>query len=351
MSDRQKPWVVLVPAYEPPAALLSLLACAHDHEFASVVVDDGSTAQSAETFQAAAQYATVLHHATNMGKGCALKTGLAYIQEHYEDCIVATLDADGQHTIADAERLCAVAQENADTLVLGCRDFNGNVPAKSKVGNTVTRHAFNLFTGMKVHDTQTGLRAFDAELIPALLAIEGQRYEYEMNVLLTCARERIPTIEVGIETIYIDGNASSHYKPVKDSFRIFKEFLKFSASSFTSFLVDYGLFSLLTILFASLGSAGLIMSNVCARVVSATVNYSMNRLLVFQSDASVRKTALQYATLAVLILAGNTAVLSLLVNVLGVNQYLAKICTELLFFLVSWLVQRFVIFAKQGLQK
>ena len=96
---------------------------------------------------------------------------------------------------------------------------------------------------MKVHDTQTGLRAFRTELIPVLRDIPGERYEYEMNVLLRFARDKIRILEHEIETIYIDNNAQSHFDTVKDSVRIYKEIFKFSAFSFVGFLVDYSLYN------------------------------------------------------------------------------------------------------------
>ncbi len=169
-----------------------------------------------------------------------------------------------------------------------------------------------------------------------------------MNVLLACPRKNIPIREVEIETIYFDNNVASHFDPLKDSYRIYKEILKFSASSLVSFLVDYGLYSILTLITRGLsGSAGLIIANTGARLVSAGVNYTLNRRMVFQSNVSVGQSAFQYFLLAVAVLAGNTLVLGLLVDGLGINHYAAKLCTEVLFFAVSWLVQRRLIFRRE----
>ncbi len=348
MSNRKKAWIALIPAYQPTALLLELLKKVQEHGFQAVVVNDGSDAESEELFLQAEGYADVLRHEVNKGKGCAIKTGLSYIKERFTaDCVIVTLDADGQHRVVDAERLCMVAQENTGEMVLGSRKLGADVPLRSRFGNTVTRFVFKLSTRKSVYDTQTGLRAFGSELIPILLSVEGERYEYEMNVLLICARENIPISEVEIETIYIDGNASSHFDTIKDSYRVYKEILKFSASSFISFLVDYGLYSMLSAATADFGNAGLIVSNIGARFVSASINYSLNRKVVFRSDVSIVRSVFWYAVLAVAILAGNTFVLSLFVNSIGMNRYLAKLCTEILFFIVSWLVQKYFIFQKQ----
>ena len=104
--------------------------------------------------------------------------------------------------------------------------------------------------------------------------IRGSRYEYEMNVLLECARKGVIIRDVPIETVYINENASSHFHRVRDAFRIYREIFAFAASSFAGFLVDYGLFSLLS---ALLGQSMLSVCNVLARIVSASVNYTLNR--------------------------------------------------------------------------
>ena len=90
MSSHKKLWIALIPAYEPTPLLLELLQEVRAQGFEAVVIDDGSGADFADLFCQAAEYATVLHHAVNRGKGCAIKTGLAHIQEHFgTDCVVA----------------------------------------------------------------------------------------------------------------------------------------------------------------------------------------------------------------------------------------------------------------------
>lgn len=339
-------WIALIPAYQPTEQLISLVQEAKSQGFQIVVINDGSSTGANDIFESTARFGTVLHHMENMGKGQAIKTGLSFIQSQYPaDCTVVTLDADGQHRVADAKKICKVAQNHPDTIVLGSRKLRENVPLRSRFGNTVTRLVYRISTGQRIWDTQTGLRAFSAKLIPQLLTVPGNRYEYEMNVLLTCSRTGIPVLEEEIDTIYIDNNASSHFDTVKDSWRVYKEILKFSAASLISFFVDYGLYAILTISTSDLGNVlSILISNIGARIVSASVNYTINRRLVFQSKAHLVRSAFQYAVLAVGILIGNTIVLSFLADYLGVNRYAAKLITELLFFLISWLVQRKVIF-------
>lgn len=337
-------YVALIPAYKPSAFLSELLKELQSYGFENIVIDDGSGTEYKHIFFESSRYGEVLYHAQNAGKGAALKTGLAYIATHYpKDAVVVTVDADGQHKPNDALAICKLAETHSGTLVLGSRKLNADVPLRSKMGNTITRFVYRVSTGLKVYDTQTGLRAFRADMIPELLAIPGSRYEYEMNVLLQFAGKRIPVVEHEIETVYLDNNASSHFDAVKDSARIYKEILKFSASSFVGFLVDYAAYSLLLLF-----GCGLTLSNVIARVISASVNFILNRKLVFHSKESLLKSAVKYACLAICILAGNTLVLNLLVNTCGMHQLLAKIITEVMFYILSWLAQRLLVFKKGG---
>lgn len=341
--------IALIPAFEPADDLLNLVVLLSDAHFQVVLVDDGSGENYRRIFSAAKRFADVLIHENNKGKGAALKTGLKFIKRHYpENSVVVTLDADGQHSVDDAVKVAEGVSDDL-CLVLGCRCFCGDVPKRSRFGNTVTRFVFKTVTGSSVRDTQTGLRAFDMELIPFMLGVDGERYEYEMNVLLKCARNKIPIKEVEIKTIYFDNNEGSHFCTLKDSFRIYREIIKFAMSSLTGFAVDYGIYSLMLALTAGMGSAVSIpLSNISARIVSSSANYAINKSFVFKNMDGVSKTALKYFTLAACILAGNTLLLGFLVNELGINAYIAKIFTEIIFFTFSWLVQKFFIFGEKS---
>ncbi len=351
MTDK---YIALIPAYEPGNILLELLEELHHAGFTIILVDDGSGPDYAPIFKQAT-LGTVLTHDHNRGKGAALKTGYTYIQKHFpKNHIVVTIDADGQHRVEDALAICEAAASHPDTLVLGSRKLQADVPLRSQFGNRLTRLVYRLSTGLSVHDTQTGLRAFTCNLLPAMQDIPGERYEYEMNVLLEFARNRIPIMEHEIATIYLNNNEASHFHALKDSFRIYREIIKFSASSLIGFVVDYLLYGILllvtTTLLPSLGLQYLQcvrLSNIGARIVSASVNYTINRKFVFKSAQNVVSSAAGYFLLALVILIGNTLVLGFMVDSLGVPSMLAKIITELLFFLLSWTVQRCVIFRKR----
>ena len=305
--------------------------------FSIVVVNDGSTPVKNVIFQQLQEIAVVLNHSKNLGKGRALKTAFTYIQEQMpEENGILTVDADGQHMIADSCQMREQFQQNPNQLFLGVRKFAGKIPWKSKWGNAITKAVFALSSGKMLSDTQTGLRAFPTAWIPFFLQVEGERYEYEMNVLLQSAENGIPWQEVPIQTVYLDAkNSVSHFHPLRDSFRIYRSIFKFSGASLLSFFLDYVLFNLLTLVIP------IAISNVLARVISCMVNYKLNQKFVFHDTH--QGTAWQYFLLAVGILIANTLLLQGLIF-FGMPAFAAKILVEITLFFCSMLVQRFVIF-------
>ena len=229
--------IVLVPAYQPGDHLLGLLTELRETAPGTrvVVVDDGSSAGSARVLDAARDLGcTVLRHEKNRGKGAALKTGFRHVAEAHPGELVVCADADGQHHVADILRVAGRARDTGRT-VLGVRRFDGAVPLRSKVGNTVTALLFRAVTGRPVQDTQTGLRAYPGDLLDWLQSVPGERFEYEMNVLLEAARAGHQIDEVVIATTYLDDNASSHFGSLTDSVRIYRPLLRFAATSLLTF--------------------------------------------------------------------------------------------------------------------
>ncbi len=333
--------MALIPAYKPGEILLDVARGLQEAGFWVLIVDDGSGEEYAQRFAACQAYGKVLRHEANRGKGRALKTGMAYIESLGGGArTVVTVDADGQHRVEDALAVCALAQRRPDALVLGSRALEGRIPLRSRFGNTMTRMVFWMATGRRIYDTQTGLRAFSTACIQDMMEIPGERYEYEMNVLLSLAKKKSPMLEHNIATIYIDGNSHSHFDVVRDSLRIYKELLKFSAASLFCFLLDTALFGLLL----GLGQ-NLTLANVGARAVSASANFGLNRRFVFGHREAWLPAAGRYLALAAAVLAGNTLVLYILAQILDLPWLFAKVLTEMLLFLGSWILQRKVVFA------
>ena len=225
--------VVLIPAYKPDDRLIQLTRELKEEKLDVLLVDDGGQKPFAPIFeQCRALGAEIAVHAVNQGKGRALKTGLNAALNIWPDLSgVVTADADGQHTLRDILRIIEAMREHPNALVLGSREFTGDVPFKSRWGNRITRFVYALARGVHVSDTQTGLRGLPACAIPAMITIDGERYEYEMNVLLKLRDMKLGVVEVPIETIYIDDNSGSHFNPVRDAIRIYAVIFKYLFSS------------------------------------------------------------------------------------------------------------------------
>lgn len=339
--------VALVPSYEPTLVLLDVVKELLENDFNVVVVNDGSDKKFDKIFNELPKKVHYLAYDTNMGKGHALKHGMSYIRDHFEDVIVITMDSDGQHKVSDAIKVCDRCEQEPGSIVIGSRHFDKKTtPFRSRFGNFMARMSFLISTHHKIYDTQTGLRAFDSSLLGPMMEINGNRYEYEMNVLLEAIKSNIPIIEERIETIYINDNSGTHYNPFKDTLKIVKELIKFSASSFIGFLVDYAVFTLLSFVPVT-WTYWLEASNVIARIISASVNFTLNYKVVFKSKANVFLAILKYTLLALFILGCGTLLISVLVKQAGMNEYLAKVLVEVTMFIVSWTIQRLFVFRKR----
>lgn len=219
--------IVLIPSYEPDDKLIHLVEDLSKEAVDIIIVDDGSGPNYKEIFNNCEKHSKIISYKTNEGKGHALKTGFKYIKENYKKpYIIATMDSDGQHTIKDAKKLMKACSKNKDVLYLGKRIRSKKTPIRSRIGNSITRFIYKKVAGLDIYDTQTGLRAFSDNLIDNLLEVSGSRFEYEMNVLLEFAREKIKMQEIQIETIYIDNNSKTHFNGIKDSYKIYKDIIK-----------------------------------------------------------------------------------------------------------------------------
>ena len=219
--------VAIIPSLNPDEKLMQVVTGLQAEGFTDIVlVNDGSSAQHLAPFQEAAALpgVTVLTHEVNKGKGRAMKTAFAWCMENRPGIDgVITMDGDNQHRPKDVLACVKAMEQDPTKLWLGVRDFSlEHVPFRSKLGNTFTRGFMKLACGVSVSDTQTGLRAIPASLLELMCAIPGERYEYETQMLLSTRDERVDIGEVIIDTVYIDENQTSHFNPLKDSWKIYK---------------------------------------------------------------------------------------------------------------------------------
>lgn len=227
--------VLVIPALNPPDGLLDYVRGATETGFERVyLVDDGSRAEFRSVFDEAEELpgVRVLRHEVNRGKGAALRLALDESLTDPDVIGVVTTDADGQHALADvrrvAEAFVAVQRLGGKEVVFGVRDFSGaDVPPKSRMGNQITSAVLQALFGRYVSDTQTGLRAFPRRQAEVVARVPGDRFEYEMNVLLALLGAGTPISEVPIATIYHDlENSVSNFRPVQDATRIYGAIFK-----------------------------------------------------------------------------------------------------------------------------
>lgn len=346
---------VVIPSYEPDERFPAILQDLSDAGVGPVVVvDDGSGADYGSFFEEAERLikplgGVVIHHDGNKGKGRALKTAFSYILENMPEatgCITA--DSDGQHSVECIMKCMDALKENPDSLILGVRDFSGeDVPFKSRAGNNLTVKVFGYLCGVKVSDTQTGLRGISRTFMKELLDVEGERFEFETRMLVV-TKDKYKIVEVPIKTIYDSKeNHQTHFNPVKDSIRIYKIFgiifAKFMFASLSSALIDLVLFHVfcnLLVLFIS-SAAYVAVATVLARVLSALYNYLVNYKFVFSSGKKHGKSFPRYVLLAAIQMSLSAALVTLLVVLFpAVPEIGFKIPVDIVLFLASYYIQR-----------
>ncbi|HCX62795.1 MAG TPA: dolichol-phosphate mannosyltransferase [Clostridiales bacterium] len=346
--------IILIPSLEPDRKLLAYVNELKEHGLTDVIIiDDGSGEYYQPIFcELTTIGCVVLHHPENYGKGCALKTGFKYIQENYDwfSCVV-TVDSDGQHAVKDVLRILEISKKNPDTLSLGIRDFSmSGIPVKSLLGNRFVSFVFALLYGRYLSDTQTGLRAFGIPLLEFMLDVKGERFEYEMKMLIACVQAGISIEMIPIQVIYIDSNEGTHFKPILDSVRvvgtILSDFFRFSVSSIVSAAVDLGIaWLLLDFLHAYFKSEYLkiLIATSVARVISTVLNYLLNRNFVFREKSAGGRSLIRYLMLCAVIIIFSTTGVYVLYKGFGINEKIGKvICDTLLYFLSYQVQQRWV---------
>ena len=334
----------LLPAYKPDETFVTLCRELRFLGFNVWVVDDGSGEEYRHLFDTVQdQGCTVLRHAVNLGKGRAIKTGINAIADSTDPIRgVVTADADGQHAVDDIKKVADTMLQKPSALITGCRRLSNQAPLKSRLGNAASRYAYQFVTGTACHDTQTGLRAIPFEALKACLAIPGERFEYEMNMLLRLREMRLALHEVEIETIYLDHNKGSHFRPFQDALRVFSVIIRFAMTSLLSFLIDFAFYAFF------LGTVKLTpaLSFACARLISSFINFLLNRAVVFRGLGG-KGAVFRYYMLVILLLLVGSGLVELVSSLVGYSAAWMKIPVDALLFFVSFWIQREYVFKEQ----
>lgn len=363
---------IIVPSLNPDEKLMRTINSLLEVGFTDIVcINDGSREDCLPFFPKPSDRITLLTHPENRGKGAALKTAFAYILSNRPESVGAvTVDGDGQHAAHDVLRCAEAMVEEQDKIILGCRDFSQpQVPRRSRFGNRITSAVFKILCGLKISDTQTGLRAFPAMYYTDMLEVSGDRFEYETNMLLEMKARKIPYGEVKIDTVYIEENKTSHFRPFADSYRIYSlifkftlgQFFKFLISSVASFFLDNAL-AFLFLLFAqflfsvdfNIKDATSVLATgvacILARIFSSLFNFFINRKIVFPADTPFKTAIARYYCIAIPILMISAICTAVFAQISVFNTagliILLKLIIDCALFCGSYLLQKKWVFKK-----
>jgi glycosyltransferase involved in cell wall biosynthesis len=340
--------IALIPAYRPDTQLIQIAQSLLERDFSAVlVINDGSGTEYNSIFENLSKISNVdvLTHTINLGKGAALKNGINTICGKWGDEVgIVTVDADGQHLTDDVEKVGAELRNNTGDLILGARSFTHDMPFRSRLGNTLTRFLLKSIHGLKLTDTQTGLRGMSANRAKEYLTIRANRYDFELDMLLVAKKSGIPITEVPIKTIYLDDNKSSHFNPVFDSAKIYFSLFRFLGTSLVAALLD----NIIFIILFSLGNT-ILTSQAGSRAIVMVVNYVMVKKMVFHSSEQNKIAIPKYVLAVVLLGAISYGLIIAASDVFSIPVILAKIAVETIVFVSSFLVQRSFIFKEDSI--
>ncbi len=199
--------VAIIPAYNEEVALGSIILRTLQYVDEVIIVNDGSDDKTVDVAKLAG--AEIINHATNLGKGEALKSGFSAIGDAD---VVVTIDADGQHNPDEIPSLIKPIIEDGADLVNGSRYMNGpeeNTPAYRRVGQQVLDNATNISAGIKVTDSQSGFRAFSPAACK-VFRFYDTGFGIESEMLVDVAEAGLKIVEVPITVRYdVDGSTKN----------------------------------------------------------------------------------------------------------------------------------------------
>ena len=354
-TSKEERYAIVIPALEPGEDVLGYIdeLLAQDL-YPVIVVDDGSGAGYADLFGCIAQksHCTVLTHEKNYGKGHAIRTAIKYYMAEVSDCSgIVTVDCDGQHSVRDVMRICQAMHENENKLILGCRDFDESTPTRSRIGNRLTSILMRLLYDIKLSDTQTGLRGLPNALLPWSATLSGERYDYELNMLIYARRHDVEYYVVPIQTLYFDNNSGSHYRTIVDSahilFRVLRSLLQFGGSAAAAGIVEIAVFVLVTKLLVvgmPLGTR-VMFGTMAARCCSSVVNYACNQRIFAAKESKSRGSIVKYLILWLSLMGLSIVAVSGLSYISGIDEVFVKIVIDLVLSVLSYQVQLHWVFS------
>jgi len=329
--------IVVIPAFNPTISLVQLCSKLSKKKLDILIIDDGSVGNSSNIFSTLKNIGhTVIPHSNNMGKGAALKTAYKYLLNSSLYSHIITCDADGQHLPDDIFSLEQKIHSMPESFIIGVRKFDSSTPLRSRLGNSISSYFYGKRLGFKLQDSQSGLRAFPISFAKLSIEIPFNHYEFESHQLTLAKDEDFSFVQIPIQTVYLDKNSSSHFKPLIDSFKIYSTFFRYFYTSFLTFLVD-----LLAFIIVFYFSNNVYTSTLLARVVSILFQFFFLSKYVFLTSGLLRFILFICYVLSMGLISSFLQVsLSSIVNS---SIYVSKILVEgILFFLNYYLMKNFL---------
>lgn len=213
---------VLIPSYQSADTVVDVAREVLPFASVVLVVDDGSTDDTAHRLESAGL--TFVSHDVNRGKGAALRTGMEFLFRGDVDHVI-TLDADGQHLPSQIPVMAARLVERPD-IVLGSREhlFQGMCRLR-RWSNRLSSAWISSMAGAQLRDAQTGYRAYSRRFHEEVSWSEDG-FEAESALLVRAARAGLSIVSQPIDLGFVDGRATSHYRPLMDSLQIGRAVLR-----------------------------------------------------------------------------------------------------------------------------
>lgn len=211
---------VVIPAYNEAATIADIVRRARRQAPWVIVVDDGSSDDTA--VRADAADAVVLRQPVNQGKGASLWRGMQHALTEGADAVI-TLDGDGQHCPEDLPKLLEARRRWPDHPIIAARlEYRDRAPPLRRFANGMADFWVSWAAGCPIRDTQSGFRLYPAAFLRAALPPSGGRggFTFESALLIQAGRQGRYPRAVAIETLYPAHGRPSHYRPWRDTSRI-----------------------------------------------------------------------------------------------------------------------------------
>lgn len=208
---------VLIPAYNAAKTLEPVIRSALEQTNDVTVIDDGSKDGTGDIARRAGAH--LLTHEVNRGKGAALKTGFQWACQHdYEG--VVTLDADGQHLPSEIPKFVRChAGTGADLIIGGRAHLFGQMLPRRRMANRFSAWTIAIASGAKITDAQSGYRFYSTRMLREI-RLRSDGFAMESEVIVRAGRGGFKVLTTPIDLGFVDGLATSHYKPLKDTLNI-----------------------------------------------------------------------------------------------------------------------------------